>query len=420
MACDRTVAETIETLTERLQSSTLLEDRRDACRALRSLAKDYRVEVCAQAMDVLLLTIKTDRHDTEMVNYCLDSLNYIISGHLCDLGPAATWPDSDIEQMNDDVPGENTQSSSFNNTTDTSRSQTSRVSAPHDPGRELAEIFLKKAENVTVILDTVIEDDSNTKWGAVRLLCGLSRQKLPMVQEAILSFPLGISRLTQLISEEHEVIRNDALALFVRLTQTNTNIQNLVVYENCFDKLMYIVEMEEYLDGTVAVVMDILSILFNLIQNNEPNRILFREGGHLQKLAPFFSNVANIQWTEDKTACIVLVLQVMDSMLLPTNSSIHIHMSREILIKLGILDKLCDMVTARAIPISVLSETLNTASDIIRGASATMMVQANSMMPILLLSMVKDMCQDQERKISELYQYIHSLHNYMSSQAWRA
>lgn len=419
MACDRTVAETIETLTERLQTSTLLEDRRDACRGLRSLAKDYRVEVGAQAMDVLLQTIKTDRHDTEMVNFCLDSLNYIISGHLCDLGPAATWPDTDVDQSVNENTNENV-SSLTNNSDANLKARSSKPPTSHDPGRELSEIFLKKTENVTIILDTIIEDDSNTKWGAVRLLCGLTRHKLAMVQDAILSFPLGVSRLTQLISEEHEVIRNDSLALFVRLTQSNANIQNLVVYENCFDKLMYIIEMEEYLDGTVAVVMDILGILFNLIQNNEPNRILFREGGHLQKLVPFFNSVQNLQWTEDKTACIVLVLQIMDSMLVPSNSSVHIHMSREIYIRSGLMEKLCEMVTSRAIPISVLSETLNTASDIIRGASATMMVQANSMMPILLLSMVKDTCQDQERKISELYQYIHTLHNYISSQAWRA
>lgn len=418
MACDRSVAETIETLTERLQSCVDLEERRNACRALRSLAKDYRVEVCAQAMDTLLQTISKDRHDSETVNYCLDSLNYIISGHLCNLGPAATWPDNDINPLSCDISGD---TSHLRTTSQTNHNETgNRNQSTHDPSRELAEIFLKKQENVTIILDAVVDDDSNTRWAAVKLLFGLSRQRLSLLQEAILSFPLGVSRLTQLISEEHEVIRNDALALFVKLTQSNPNIQNLVVYENSYDKFMYIIEIEEYLEGSVVVVMDILGILFNLIHNNEPNRILFREGGHLQKLVPFFNNVQNIQWTEDRTACVVLVLQIIDSMLTPSNSSVHIQLSRECLLKLGLMDKLCDMVTARAIPVGVLSETINTASDIIRGASATMMVQANSMMPILLLSMVKDMCHDQERKISDLYQYIQTLYEYMSSQAWRA
>lgn len=385
MACDRTVAETIETLTERLQTSTLLDDRRDACRGLRSLAKDYRVEVCAQAMEALSQAIKIDRHDTEMVNYCLDSLNYIICGSLGD-APAATWPDPSAQ-------------------------------AGADPGRELAEIFLKKADNVTTILDTVIDNDFKTRWVAVRLLCGLARQKLAMVQDAILSFPLGVSRLVQLITEEQELIRNDALVLFVRLTQSNQNVQNLVAFENCFDKIIYIIELEGYLNGTVAVVTDCLNILLNLVQSNESNQILFREGSHVPRLVPFFDKIQTIQWTDEKTACLVLVLQIIDSMIVPTNSSVHVQACQNIMQRCGLLDRLCELLTATSMPIGVLSETMNTASDIVRGhlgANANMVMQTSSMMPVLLLSMVKEMCQDQEKRIVELYSYMHVLHDFVS------
>lgn len=385
MACDRTVAETIETLTERLQTSTLLTDRRDACRGLRSLAKDYRVEVCAQAMDPLLQAIKNDKQDTEIVNYCLDSLNYIISGSLADT-PAATWPDPDTA-----------------------------VATDH---QELAEIFLKNTDNVTTILDTIIDNDFKTRWVCVRLLCGLARQKLAMVQDSILSFPLGVSRLTQLITEEQELIRNDALVLFVRITQSNQNIQNLVAFENCMDKIMYIIELEGYLDGTVAVVMDCLMILLNLTQYNESNQILFREGAHIQKLMPFLNNIQTIQWTNEKTSCLVLVLQIIDSMIVPTNSAIHVQACQSIMQRCGLLDKLCELLTASSMPIGVLSETMNTASDIVRGhlgPNANMVMQTSAMMPVLLLSMVKEMCQDQEKRISELYNYMHVLHNFVSN-----
>lgn len=390
MACDKTVAETIETLTERLQTSTLLDDRRDACRGLRSLAKDYRVEVCAQAMDALLQSIKIDRHDIEIVNYCLDSLNYIISGSLAD-SPAATWPETDTDQ------------------------------AP----TPMAEIFLKKAENVTTILDTIIDNDFKTRWVAVRLLCGLTRQKLAMVQDSILSFPLGVSRLIQLITEEQELIRNDALVLFVRLTQSNLNIQNLFAFENCFDKVVYIIELEGYLDGTVAVVMDCLNIILNLMQYNESNQILFREAGHIQKLMPFFNSIQTVQWTNERTACLTLVLQVIDSMIVPTNSSIHVQACQSIMQRCGLLDKLCELLTATSMPIGVLTETMNTASDIVRGhlgPNANMIMHTSAMMPVLLLSMVKEMCQSQERRISdqekrmsELYNYMNVLHSFVSN-----
>lgn len=414
MACDRTVAETIDTLTDRLQTSTLLEDRRDACRGLRSLAKDYRVEVGAQAMEPLLQTIRNDRHDVEMINHCLDSLNYIISGPLAD-SPAATWPDSD--QLTNQ---QQQQTTSFqkNESRGLANSVGSGITTNHDPGRELAEIFLKRAENVATIVDTTRDNDFNTRWVVVRILCGLARHKLEMVQDSILSDPLNISRLLQLISEERELIRNDALVLFVRLTQSNQNIQNVLAYENCFDKIMYIIELEGYLGGTVAVVSDCLNILLNLTQVNESNQMLFREGGHIQKLMPFFNSIQTIQWTYDKTACVVLVLQIIDAMIMPSNSPENVRRCQEIMQRCGLLDKLCELLTATSMPIGVLSETMNTASDIVRGhlgPNASMVMQTSSMMPILLLGMVKEMCQDQEKRISELYNYMHVLHDFVSS-----
>lgn len=403
MACDITVAETIDTLTDRLQTSTLLEDRRDACRGLRSLAKSYRVEVGAQAMEPLLQTIRNDRHDVEVINHCLDSLNYIISGPLAD-SPAATWPDLDVSQQTT----ANSRGNISNNTNQ----------ASHDPGRELAEIFLKRAENVATIVDTTSDNDFKTRWVVLRILCGLARHKLEMVQDSILSDPLNISRLLQLVTEEQELVRNDALILFVRLTQNNQNIQNVLAYENCFDKLMYIIELEGHLTGTVAVVNDCLNILLNLIQLNESNQMLFREGGHIQRLMPFFNSIQDIQWTLDKTSCIVLVLQIIDSMIMPSNSSENVRRCQEIMQRCGLLDKLCELLTASSMPIGVLSETMNTASDIVRGhlgPNAGMVMQTSSMMPILLLGMVKEMCQDQEKRISELYNYMQVLHDFVSS-----
>jgi hypothetical protein len=422
MACDRTVAETIETLTDRLQTSILLEDRRDACRGLRSLAKDYRVEVGAQAMEPLLQTLRNDRHDVEMTNHCLDSLNYIISGPLAD-SPAATWPELDPTislSTNDNQHSSLSHGANSETHSNNIVNQQSHKEASHDLGRELSEIFLKRAENVATIIDTTRDNDFKTRWVVVRLLCGLARHKLDMVQDAILSDPLNLSRLSQLVAEEHELIRNDALVLFVRMTQGNQNIQNVLAYENFFDKIIYIIELEGYLDGTVAVVSDCLNILLNMTQYNEANQILFREGGHIQKLGPFFNSIQSIQWTVEKTACIVQVLQIVDCMVSPSNSPDNVRRCQEIIQHCGILDKLCELLTASSMPIGVLSETMNTASDIVKGhlgPNATTVMQTSSMMPIILLAMVKEMCQDQERRITEVYNYMHVLYESVSSRS---
>ena len=44
-------AETIERLVERLRCATLLEDRRDTCRALKAMSRKYRTEVGVQALE---------------------------------------------------------------------------------------------------------------------------------------------------------------------------------------------------------------------------------------------------------------------------------------------------------------------------------------------------------------------------------
>ena len=44
----------MERLIDRVQSSTLLEDRRDGCRALKAMSRKYRVLVGAHGMDTLL------------------------------------------------------------------------------------------------------------------------------------------------------------------------------------------------------------------------------------------------------------------------------------------------------------------------------------------------------------------------------
>lgn len=74
----------VERLVERVQSSTLLDDRRDACRALKALSRKYRIEVGAQGMDALRFILETDKQDCEIIGYTLDTLSNIMSPTLFD------------------------------------------------------------------------------------------------------------------------------------------------------------------------------------------------------------------------------------------------------------------------------------------------------------------------------------------------
>jgi len=69
---------------DRLQSSTLLDDRRDACRALKALSRTYRVEVGAQGMDALRQVLEMDRTDCEIIGLALDTLCNITNPEIFD------------------------------------------------------------------------------------------------------------------------------------------------------------------------------------------------------------------------------------------------------------------------------------------------------------------------------------------------
>jgi len=159
----------VERLVERLHSSTLLEDRRDACRALRSLSKKYRVEVGAQGMDALLTALEADRIDSEMVTFILECLLNITSPELLD---------------NEDAAAENV-------------------------GEQFTEIVCKRSDNITLFLTIMEEYDFRIRLPVIRLLTNLLVNRPKEIQEILLVSPLGISKIMDLLCDAREVIRNE-------------------------------------------------------------------------------------------------------------------------------------------------------------------------------------------------------------------
>lgn len=72
----------VERLVERVEHSTLLADRRDACRALKALSRKYRIEVGAKGMDILCQVLLQDRADAEIASYVLETLKLIMNNEI--------------------------------------------------------------------------------------------------------------------------------------------------------------------------------------------------------------------------------------------------------------------------------------------------------------------------------------------------
>lgn len=361
-------AETVERLVERVTSSTLLDDRRDAVRALRALSKKFRLEVGAQGMDVLIGVLESDRNDSEIVGYTLDTLYYVVS--------------ADQEEYPDDGKAPD---------------------GPDDLGVQFTEIFIKKPENVTLLLSLIEDYEFHVRLPAVKLLTSLLGNQPKELQEVILVNPMGVSRLTDLLSDSREVIRNDALLLLLELTKGNANIQKIVTFENAFDRILSIVAEEGSSDGGI-VVEDCLSLLLTLLKNNTSNQNFFKEGSFIQQLAPFFDvAVENVDisegWSAQKAANIHLMLQVVRTLVSPSNPQQVTSSCQKVIHSCGLLEKLCTLVMATGVPADILAEAINTVSEIIRGHNtnqeyfALVNAPCNPPRPaivVLLMSMVND------------------------------
>ncbi|KAK2509403.1 hypothetical protein MC885_003170 [Smutsia gigantea] len=344
-----TEAETIQKLCDRVASSTLLDDRRNAVRALKSLSKKYRLEVGIQAMEHLIHVLQTDRSDSEIIGYALDTLYNIIS--------------NDEEEEVDDVEEENSTRQS------------------EDLGSQFTEIFIKQQENVTLLLSLLEEFDFHVRWPGVKLLTSLLKQLGPQVQQIILVSPMGVSRLMDLLADSREVIRNDGVLLLQALTRSNGAIQKIVAFENAFERLLDIITEEENSDGGI-VVEDCLILLQNLLKNNNSNQNFFKEGSYIQRMKPWFEvGDDNSGWSAQKVTNLHLMLQLVRVLVSPTNPPGATSSCQKAMFQCGLLQQLCTILMATGVPADILTEVN------LRKAEAALEKPA---IVVLLMSMVNE------------------------------
>lgn len=334
-------AETIERLVERLETSTLLDDRRDAVRTLRSLAKSFRLEIGAHAMQPLLTAMEQDCDDNELVGHALDTIALV-------LGDAQAEPD--LNQASAAGSGDS-------------------GSDEHDPlGEQFAEIFVHRNEHVWLLIELLAEREFRVRWPAERLLLTLLRRRLRETQDAILHKNSGIARLIDLLSDAREVIRNDAILLLLQLTRGHTIIQKIVAFENAFDRLFDIVAGEGNADGGV-VVEDCLLVIQNLLRHNASNQALFREGGYANRLLPLLQLSTNEEWSGQREANVLFTLHVLRALVAPGANPTACQAAQRHLTKCGVFDALCELVLAAGISSELLRDTLLTLGDTLRGHS---------------------------------------------------
>uniref|UniRef100_A0A672LCQ6 General vesicular transport factor p115-like n=1 Tax=Sinocyclocheilus grahami TaxID=75366 RepID=A0A672LCQ6_SINGR len=274
----------IQKLCDRVASSTLLEDRRDAVRAIKSLSKKYRVEVGTMAMDHLLRILQSDRTDTEILGYALDTLYNIVC--------------SDEEEE----PEENQQKQE------------------DDLGARFTEEFIGEPDNITLLLTLLEEFDFHVRWRGVKLLTVLLKSQCAPVQSIVLVSPMG-----------------------------------------------------DYLPMVALIFCHIKHSLFPGWIEAAPCRV--------------------------RMSSCALSLQLVRVMVSPVNSPGATASCQRAMFQCGLLQQLCTILMATGVPADILTETINTVSEVIRGAEvnqdyfASVNAPSNPPRPaivVLLMSMVNE------------------------------
>merc|ERR1719402_589581 len=355
------------------------------------MSKKFRLEVGAQGLAPLMNVLKTDGSDTEIISYVLDTL--------CNICSPEDFDEEVVDDSREDITG---------------------------VGEGFSEMFLKNKENITLLLNYMEEFDFKIRRPAVQLLTDLLTNCAREVQQQLLDSHVGVSRLMDILGETREVLRNDALIMLFKVTKGNANLQKIVAFENAFDKLFEIMEAECWTDGGI-VVWDCLRLLLNLLRNNPSNQTFFKEGSYINRIRPGLEVIQtdDFGWDAQKVANMLHILQMVRTLNSPTNPSQVTTSCQQATFTSGVMAQLTQILLASGIPADVLTETINTLAEVIRGDNANqqrfMEVSAPSQPPrpaiiLLLMSMVNDK-QPFSLRCAVLYCFQSYLHKHPAGQA---
>lgn len=256
----QSVSETITTLSGRLSSATLLEDRRAAIQGLRSFAKDYPASVSSGALRSLIGSLTKDGEDVDTVKVVLETLLMLFN------------PNEDSPEASDEI------------------------------ALWLADEFTQRQENITLLLGFLDSNDFYGRLYTLQLLAAILSARAERTEECIFTAPLGISRLVTVLEDQREAVRNEAVTLLIYLTPSSIDIQKLVAFESAFERILAIVAADGSLAEGGRSVEDCFILLANLLRRNTTNQSLFRESGFINRMADILAELLRAQSQEPEIA----------------------------------------------------------------------------------------------------------------------
>ncbi|KAI9746168.1 MAG: hypothetical protein M1818_000849 [Claussenomyces sp. TS43310] len=322
----------INILSGRLQSSTLLEDRRNAIFGLRSFARQYPASVASGALRGLIASLRKDSEDIDTVKVVLETLLMLFN------------PDESSREASEEI------------------------------ALWLADEFTQRQDNVTMLLDLLETSDFYSRLYSLQLLSAILSSRTERTEECIFTAPLGISRLVAVLDEKREAIRNEGLALLTYLTPNSTELQKLIAFENAFERIFGIIKSEGSLSHGDRVVEDCLILLANLLRLNVSNQSFFRETGCVSKLARLLSDAQSdhdtvgevAEWAEMQRSRNIYALLAVIRLFL-VQGGVGTQANQTSFSQYGVLNQLLQLAFNDSTEMQIKAEALVTCADVIRG-----------------------------------------------------
>lgn len=313
----QSVEETIPTLCDRLENSTLISDRRSAVLGLKSFSREYRETVVASGLKSLINTLVKDQEDEDLVRAVLETLLILF------------------------IRGEGEEDLTRNWISQQSRLQNGKYPSPLVMKEENESVdqfslwitdALTQTDEVIKLLFTFLDSSVfQIKLYSIQLLEALIATRPTKAREVILNIPTGVSNLVKLLDDINEPIRDETILLLMAVVNDNSHFQKLVAFENVFEKLFSIIDDEGGLRGSL-VVNDCLSLVNNILKYNTSNQTLFFETGNLQHLINLLREPLSTEeeffWNEQRIKNVNTVLDIIRLTVEDGNTVTKAHQDR--------------------------------------------------------------------------------------------
>ena len=240
----------------------------------------------------------------------------------------------------------------------------------------IADTFAANQSNITALLDLLENHDFYPRLYTLQILSHVSAARPERTQEGVFAAPLGVSRITGVLDDKREAVRNEALMLLVALTPSSAELQKVVAFENAFDRVFAVIETEGGLTHGSTTVQDCLSLLANLLKLNTSNQSYFREIGGVTRVAKLLTaalaeeeGVDNVsEWIKPQRDINIWGLLTLIQLFLARGAQ-GTSINQNMFSQSGILAEILQLSFHPSFSISIRSKALEACGDIIRGSS---------------------------------------------------